>query len=225
MANKIILKAYKRELVGKKVKKLRKEGKIPANIYGKNIASQAIMVDLLDFKTVYKSAGETSIISLQLENEEKDRPVLIADLQAHPIDKKVLHIDFRQVDLKEKITANIPLEFVGKAPAETLGASIVPIRQEVEVEALPTDLPEKFEVDLSKLTEIGHTLTVKDLVVDTAKVKILTEEGEVLVKAEEQKEEVVEEAPAEATTEEGAEKVGEEVKKEGTKEEAKQETK
>jgi large subunit ribosomal protein L25 len=220
MADKIQLKALKRELLGKKVKKLRHEGKIPANIFGHKVASQAIGIDSLEFRSVYKQAGETSIIYLQIDGEKDTRPVLISNIQIHPFDRKVLHIDFRQVNLKEKITANVPLVLIGKAPVESLGAVILHLKDELEVEALPADLPEKIELDISSLKQMGDSLTVKDLKIDTAKIKLLAHEEELLVKAEEPKEEKVEEAAPVAEAEaEGAEK------KEGEKKEGETEKK
>lgn len=200
---KLVLKAKKRKVFGRKVKKLRREGILPANIFGAKIKSLAIQVPLKEFSKVYQKAGETGIINLEVEGEAKPRSVLIHDIHIDPVDSSYLHCDFRQVVLTEKITANIPIELTGEAPAESqkLGV-LVHMLQEVEVEALPTNLPEKFIVDISGLTEVDQTITVADLKTPEG-VKIINPPGQIIVKIEPpSKEEVApppaeEEAPAE----------------------------
>ncbi|MBI1872198.1 50S ribosomal protein L25, partial [Candidatus Collierbacteria bacterium] len=109
---KLTLKLDKRTITGKKVKKLRRQGMVPANIFGKDIKSLAVSAKLTDFQKVYQDAGETQIVTLEVKGDEKERPTLITNVQHNPITNEVLHVDFRQVDLKEKITANIPVELV-----------------------------------------------------------------------------------------------------------------
>ena len=219
--NKTTLEAKVRKITGRKVKTLRKEGLIPANIYGKKVKSQAIQVMALDFKKAYEEAGETGLISLKVQGEKgkaEDRAVLVSNVQIDPLSDAAVHVDFRQVDLKEKVTASVPVELVGESPAEkgSLG-TVVQYIDEIEVEALPTDLPEKFEVDASGLTEVDQAVFVSDLKYDKAKVEIKNDSGEIIVKVEPpQKEEVVaapvtEEVPAEGE----APKEGEEAPVEG----------
>jgi large subunit ribosomal protein L25 len=179
---KIALKVEKRKVLGKKVKKLRKEGILPANIYGKNVKSLAVQVSLKDFLSVYKKVGETGIVEIMVEGEKTPRYVLIHNVQKDPVSDQPLHADFHQVSLTEKITASIPVELVGESPAvqQKLGVLIQPL-SEVEVEALPTDLPEQFTIDISSLKEVDQAITVGDLK-PPAGVKILTSEKEILVK-------------------------------------------
>jgi len=179
---KITLKVEKRMVLGKKVKKLRKEEVLPANIYGKNVKSLAVQVSLKDFLPVYKKVGETGIVEVKVEGEEKPRHALIHNVQRDPVSDQPLHADFHQVLLTEKITASIPVELVGESPAvqQKLGVLIQPLT-EVEVEALPTELPEQFTVDISSLKEVDQAITVADLKPPTG-VKILTSEKEILVK-------------------------------------------
>lgn len=180
---KITLEVTKRTLLGRKVKTLRKEGLVPANIFGKNIKSNAIQLKKDDFVKVYEKAGETGIVDLKLD--KKENPVLIHHLQKDPVSDEVLHIDFLQVDLKEKVTADVPVETIGESPAEKQGLGTVVVQiDEIEVEALPTDLPEKFEVDLGVLTEVDQAIHIKDLKVDAKKVKILENLDEIVVKVE-----------------------------------------
>ncbi len=190
---KITLKAKARKEVGRKVKLLRKEGILPANIYGKKIKSESIQITLPDFREVYKKAGETGLIYIEVEGNKEAKPVLVANIQRDPVSDATLHIDFHQVDLKEKIGAKVPVELTGESPAEKQSiGTVVQYLSEVEVEALPTDLPEKFVVDISALIEVDQSLFVKDIKVDKSKVEIKTDIESILVKVEPpQKEEVV----------------------------------
>lgn len=209
---KITLKAEKRKVTGRKVKNLRKEGQIPANIYGKDVDSLSIQVGAKDLESVFKKAGETAIIDLAIGKEV--RPVLVHNMQVHPVTDEVLHVDFRQVNLKEKVSANIPVELVGESPAQKSGiGTAVLLVKELEVEALPGDLPEKFEVDATTLTEVDQVVKISDLKYDKDKVEVKTDVESIVAKVEPpQKEEVV----AAPVVEEGAEvKEGEEKPAEG----------
>ena len=103
--NKLSVKADKRTLTGRKVKKLRREGNIPANVYGFKVKSQAVTVGAKEFSEVYKSAGETSVIELAIGKETT--PVLIHNIQHDPVDASYLHIDFLKIDLNKKVTTKI----------------------------------------------------------------------------------------------------------------------
>ncbi|MBI1869489.1 50S ribosomal protein L25 [Candidatus Gottesmanbacteria bacterium] len=152
---KISLVVQKRTVTGNKVKSLRKQGIIPANIFGKAIKSQSLQTEEKAFTNVYRQSGETGIVELQIEGDKGSRPVLITKVQTHPVTGAVLHVDFRQVDLREKVTATIPLVVSGNAPAvvQKIGALLTPLN-EVEVQALPMDLPEEIQVDVSGLSEL-----------------------------------------------------------------------
>jgi len=192
----LTLKVDKREVFGRKVKKLRKDGLLPANIFGKKVKSQAIEVEMGAFEKVYKEAGETQVIELLLGKEKK--PVLIHHIQEDPVTDYAVHIDFLQVDLKEKVTAQVPIELLGESPAEKEGKGVV-VQQidEIEVEALPGDLPEKFEIDLSSLVNEDDAIYVKDIKIDTKKIGIKNEPDQIVVKVEQaKKEEEVPVAPA-----------------------------
>ncbi len=184
---KITLKTEKRELFGRKVSRLRKAGFIPANIFGNKIKSEAISVDAKEFADIFKKAGETQIIDLG------GKSVLVSNIQKDPISDLVIHVDFRQVSLTEKIEAKIPVELQGESPVEKHGlGTVVQQLSEIEVEALPSDLPEKIIVDASILSEVDQTIYVKDLKVDK-KVEIKTDMESIVVKVEPPtKEEVVE---------------------------------
>ena len=190
-AGKQTLKADVRKISGRKVKNLRKEGILPGNISGKKIKSESVQVVLKDFEKVYKEVGETGLLTLEIGKVEK--PALIHNLQINPVSDAPVHVDFLQVDLKEKVEAGIPVELIGEAPAEKQAiGTVVQYLNEIKVEALPMDLPEKFEVDTSELAEVDQSILVKDLKVDRTKVDIKTGPDEIVVKVEPpQKEEVI----------------------------------
>ncbi len=216
--DKQILKADKRKIVGRKVKTLRKDGILPANVYGKKVKSQAIQLKLSEFEKVFKAVGATGLIELVVDT--KKNPVLVHSTQVDPVTEAVLHVDFLQVDLKQKVTTSVPVELTGESPAEKQGlGTIVQHTDEVEVEALPTDLPEKFEVDLSKLEEVDAAIFIKDLGVDAKKVTIQNDLEQIIVKVEalRKEEEII--APVEEEVVEGEEGEGEEGEAETEEEE------
>lgn len=192
--NKHTLKAEERVLSGRKVKVLRKQGLVPSNIFGKKVDSKAIQIDSKEFQEVYKEAGETGLIELSVGGQK--RPVLVHGLQLNAKTDQILHVDFLQVDLKEKVEAQVPVELVGESPAEkqSLG-TVVQYVNEVTVEALPTDLPEKFEIDRSELVEVDQALYIKDLKIDSSKVEIKSDPEELVVKVEPPQKIVEEVAP------------------------------
>ncbi len=224
---KLELKASPRKVVGRKVKKLRREGIIPANIFGKKVKSSAISIDANEFEKLFKEAGETTLVDLELGKTAK--AVLIRNVQVHPVDGQILHVDFQEVDLKAKVTAQIPVEIVGESPAEKQGlGTVVQHTDEIEVEALPTELPEKFEVSASELTEVDQTIYIKDIKVDKSKVEIKDDLEKIVAKVEplRKEEEVAAPAPVEGEVPaEGAEaaKEGEEPKAEEPKADSKPE--
>ncbi|MDP1710165.1 MAG: 50S ribosomal protein L25 [bacterium] len=205
--NKTILKAEIRELTGRKVKRLRTQGILPANISGKKVKSLGVQVNLKEFEAVYKDAGETGLVDLKVGSET--RPVLIHNLQLNPKSDVPVHVDFLQVDLKEKVTAEVPVELIGESPVTKQGiGTVVQQINEIEVEALPADLPEKFEVNIEELIEVDQAIYVKDLKYDKAKVEIKDDLDAIVAKVEPpQKEEVVEVAPVVAEGEVPAEGV------------------
>lgn len=216
---KITLNAHKRKIFGRKIKKLRQQGLLPANIYGKKIKSEALQVNIKNFLTVYKQAGETHLVDLEIE-KSTPRKVLINNYQTHPVTDIPLHVDFRQVDLKEKVQVAIPVDLIGEAAGVTKGGVLVQVLKELEVEALPTDLPDKIELDIAKLEEIGQSLAVKDLKLDKEKVKVFANANQLVVKIEEPAKEEVEEKPVEAVA---AEETTTQTAKEGEPVEATQE--
>ncbi len=174
------LSAAVRDVVGRKVKNLKKQGLLPATIYGKKIKSVSVSVKIDELLKVHKETGESGLVELTLQNEV--RPVLIHNVQINPVTSVPIHVEFYQVDLKEKVQANVPVEFTGEPAAVTNKIGVLlTIHDEVEVEALPADLPEKIEFDVTFLAEVHAEVKVKDLHVPKG-VTVLTEAELVLAK-------------------------------------------
>jgi large subunit ribosomal protein L25 len=191
------LKVEKRTLAGRKVKQLRRQGIIPANIFGKKIDSVNIQVGEKEFKKIFDEVGETGIVEVTVGDQKYTS--LISGYAKDFMSNKILHVDFHHVSLKEKVTATIPVHIVGEAPAvKELGGVVNQTIHEVEVEALPTDLPEAIEIDISHLAAIGDVVVIKDMKIDAAVEVKVDPEMVVVSIAEPAKEEVVEETPAEA---------------------------
>lgn len=174
------LTATSRDIVGRKVKQLRAQGQIPGTVYGKNVKSVSVAVADSAFDKVYKEAGETGLVELVVGKDL--RPVLVHTLQRDPVTNRVLHVEFHQVDLKEKVRTNVPLELSGDAPA-VIGkvGVLLTLIDEVEVEALPADLPEKLIVDVSKLAEVDQEVKVGELKIP-AGVTVLTAKDQSVVR-------------------------------------------
>ncbi len=208
------LKATKREILGKKVNKLRREGTIPGHVFGKKLQTEHVSVKAGEFLKVYKEAGETGLVDLKI-GEKEIRPVLIRQIQTDPVRGDVLHIDFYQVNLLEKTTVNVPILLAGEEPEIVHSGEAVVIQpmMEVSVEALPGDLPENSEVDITTLNAIDDAITIAKLVVPEG-VTLLADPESVVVKldtaiTEEMKKLMEEEAAAAAAQVEAAAVEGE----------------
>jgi large subunit ribosomal protein L25 len=161
--DKVILEAKKRDVLGRKTNKGRKEGLIPAVVYGKGIDGINIWVKLLDFKRLIKKSGESTVIDLKID-EKDNRNVLIYDTQKDPVRDTYVHIDFFQVRMDEEIETEVELEYVGEAPAvKELGGVLVKNIDAIEVKCLPADLPSSITVDISSLKTFEDRITLGDL--------------------------------------------------------------
>jgi len=173
------LKVQPREEFGKKTNKQRKAGLIPAVIYGHGIKSEPLYVLKKDFLKIYKEVGESTLITLEVGG--KNRNVLIHDVAKDALDEGIIHIDFYQVRMDEKIKAEVPLNFIGESDAvKSEGGVLVKNIQEVEIEALPKDLPHHIDVDISALKTFDSRIFAKDLNIPDS-VKILIQADEIVV--------------------------------------------
>lgn len=196
-----------------RVKHLKEAGLIPATLYGKGIASISIQFPAKELIKTFKEAGELVLVELLLDNQKI--PVLFKNPQYHYLNGHLIHLDCFRVNLKEKITAEVPIVLVGESPAVKEGNILVTVSDQINVEALPADLPEKIEVDIGSLTTIGAIITAGDLILDKSKVELKTAADQVIVKIEEPK---IEEEPVAPVT--PPEEVPATEQKEKTQEEA-----
>jgi len=164
-----ILKAQKREVVGKKVKNLRRQGVLPAVLYGPKIKNISLAINSKEFDKIYNKAGESSLISLEIDpsmgsGQVKKFPVLIHEVRKDPLTNEPIHVDFYQPILTERIEAAVPLVFEGTSLAvKDLGGTLVKEIQEIIVKALPQNLPHEIKVNIEKLKTFEDEILIKDL--------------------------------------------------------------
>ena len=193
---KVVLKATKREALGRKVGALRRAGKLPAVLYGHGVKSTPIMLDAHEATLRLSHLTSSSLVMVDLDG--KEYPALVREKQKDYIKNRLLHLDFQVISMTEKITTKVGIELTGTAPAvKAFNAVIITVLNELEVECMPQDLPERVVLDISGLSEIGAGIHVRDVVISD-QVKILDDPAEMIVVATATREEkAVEEAPAE----------------------------
>lgn len=183
MPDRATFSADRRTLFGKKVKRLRREGIVPANIYGHNRPSTPIQINTLEFSRFVRKHAATTLIRLTLPDGASDT-ALIAHVEHDPRTGNILHVDFKHVEMGQPIHARIPVRIEGVAPAVKINDGVLlPLTDMIEVEALPTQLPEALTVDVSGLDQINAAVHVSDLRVPSG-VKVLTDAAETVVKVE-----------------------------------------
>jgi large subunit ribosomal protein L25 len=208
---KLVINAEKREITGKKVGTLRREGKLPGVIYGHHFNAQPIVMNLKDATKALLQTTASTIITVVLDG--KEQPALVREKQKNYLRNEFIHVDFQAVSLTEKLRAKVNIELVGTAPAvRNFNGVVVEGVNAISVEALPQDLPERFVVDVSHLENIGDAIYLKDLDIP-ASVELLDSPEELVVLITAPAAEEVEEV---TTTEAGAEP---EVIEKGKKEE------
>jgi large subunit ribosomal protein L25 len=211
---KVVIKATKRAVTGKHVATLRREGKLPGVLYGHNVSSVPITMDLKEASTILGKLSGSSLVTIDLDGQE--HAVLVREKQRDYMKSLLIHVDFQAVSLTEKLRTDVGIELIGASPAvKDFNAMIVSGIEAVEVECLPQDLPEKIEVDISSLKEIGDSIYLRDIPVPQ-NVEFLTDPNELIAVAQFIKEEVVEEAVVEEVEVAGTEP---EVIEKGKKEE------
>jgi large subunit ribosomal protein L25 len=216
---KVVLNAEKRNVSGKQVRALRRKGKLPAVIYGRRVEPINISLDAHSASLTLGKLTSSSLVTIAVDG--KEYPTLVREKQMNFIKNTLLHVDFMAVSLTEKITANVGIQLEGAAPAvKDFNAILVNGLTELEVECLPTDLPQRFVVDISGLAAIGDGLYVKD-VPAPANVEILSDPDEMIVVATAAAVEEVEEVTVEAEEAEEPEVI-EKGKKEEEEEEEKE---
>ncbi len=187
------LKAEKREIFGKKLIGMRKAGKMPIVAYGPKEKAASFLVDLKEFKKVFGKAGESAIISLKTTDDHKD--VLIHEVNYHPVSNEPIHADLYVIEKGKALKIKVPLEFTGQSSAvKELAGILVKVMHELEIEALPKDLPQNINVDISSLTTLESQILVKDIKLPVG-VKAINKDEDVVASIDTVKEEVEETTP------------------------------
>jgi len=205
-----------REVTGKKVRSLRRQGIIPAHLYGRSTESLALQAAAPTMTTLLRTTSPNAIINLQVKGEPETRPVMLRGVQRHPVTDELIHVDFYQISLTETLRADVPLIITGEAPAvHIFGGVFLQALDHITIEALPSEIPSRIDVDVSGLDTLDSAVHVRDLSIPDT-VLLLTDLDQVVAKVEPPRVAEEEEAAA-ATPEEGAE---EGVPAEGTPEAA-----
>lgn len=190
------LGAAPRTVLGKKVKALRRSGVTPANVYGHKVDSTALQADTVELTHLLRAAGRNAIISLKVDGEPAPRTVVVRNVERNPVNGKLLHVDFFQVSMTEKMKAEVRVVLTGASPAvENFQGVLLQMIETVSVEALPGDIPAEFEADVSVLEQLESSIHVRDLNIDQSKVTLTTDPDVVVARVA---------APRLAAAEEGA---------------------
>jgi large subunit ribosomal protein L25 len=188
----VVLKATMRNVVGKQVKALRREGGLPAVLYGKTIEPMNVTLNQREASRTLSSITSSHLVVIDLEGQR--HTALVREKQRHPVQAHLMHVDFQVVSMTEKIRTSVVIDLVGEATAvKDYNGVVVTGVEELEVEAYPKDLPEKITVDISVLRKIGDSIHVNDIVIPP-KVEVITDGGELVVLITGQAAEAVEEA-------------------------------
>jgi large subunit ribosomal protein L25 len=177
----ITLTAKPREIIGKQVRGLRREGWVPGIVYGRDIESTAVQMAVDEITDIYQQAGSSTMIGVKIEGHRKTYPAFIREVQRDLFTYDLLHVDLEVVDLQRPINANVPIVLVGEAPVvENNDGVLTQSLEEVEVHCLPTDVPSHLDVDISQLTSVDQSIFAGDLIV-SEKVEIVTPAEAVIV--------------------------------------------
>jgi large subunit ribosomal protein L25 len=204
------LAAEHRDLIGKKVARLRHAGRLPAVVYGHGIDSASVSIDAHDFEQLRRHSGPNALVDLSIDGK-KAQPVLVSSVQVHPVNRRTLHVDLFLVRMTEELTVDVPLVAVGESSAvANLNGTLLHPSESVRVRALPDRLPQSIEYSIESLVDFDTTIKVSDLVMPEA-VTLVTDSDEIIAKVQAPR---VEEEPtvvgtAEAEAAEAAAEAGE----------------
>lgn len=180
--DKLELHAATRQVLGKKVKVLRRNGITPAHIFGHGVESLPLQIDAHSLEGVLRRAGSTHLVSLTIDGAKRPRNVVVAEVQRRSISGELLHVAFYQVRMEEAITVEVPLNFVGESPvAKSKMAELLKSVTSVSVECMPGNIPTGIEVDISHLEEVGDSIYVRDVKVPEG-VRLLANPDELIVR-------------------------------------------
>lgn len=209
MSATIELTVQPRTVIGKDSKKLRRQGLLPGVIYGYSIEPQAIQIDNRTFERVYHRAGNVHLVDVRVGETGEMTRAFISEVKRDPITHALTHVDFMAVNLRLETTTTVPIVLTGEAPAVRDGVGLLLQNLEgLAIKVLPTDVPETLAADVSKMTEVGATILVKDLPIP-AGVTVLTDPDEVVARISAVSVEPVEEVEATEAAEAEAAESGE----------------
>ncbi len=162
-AAELVLQAKTRSVLGKKVKRLRREGVVPGNLYARGEESKAIQSSLDEIRRVFSAVDRNAVVTMSIDGSEDTIPVVLREIQRHPVTRQLIHLDFYQVDLTRAIHSEARLVLIGDSEAETKGGTVVQSLELLMLEALPEAMPSVLEIDISVLEDFGHSVLVRDL--------------------------------------------------------------
>ncbi len=158
-----VLQAASRKIVGKRVKQLRRLGIVPANVYGRGRESRAIQTPLTEVQRVFTTVDRNAVVPISIDGLPETIPTVLREVQRHPVNHQILHLDFYEVDLTRRIHSDARLVLIGSSEAESRGGTVVQSLERVALEALPTEMPSVIEVEISTLDDFGQSMLVRDL--------------------------------------------------------------
>jgi large subunit ribosomal protein L25 len=203
MAEKIELKVDKREVLGKKVKFLRNKGMVPVHLFGHNVDSLALQGEATVLSKIISQAGKTRLIDLKVGKSQKAHNVMVREVQKDPIKGSLIHIDFYEVNMSEKIKVEVPIVLIGESPALKIRENMLnQVLNSLTIECLPDKMPDRIQVDISIIKEVDQAVHVKDVVLPD--ITIMNDPGLVIAKVSLRPVEVVEEVKPAAVAAEGA---------------------
>jgi large subunit ribosomal protein L25 len=219
--DRIELATHKRDLLGKKVRFLRRKGLTPVSLYGHGVESTSLQIETPALKKALAQAGMTSLVYLKVDSGKRPHMTIVRGIQRDPVKGELLHVDFYQVRMDKKLKIEVPLVLIGKAPAvKEHGGILVQEMNSVEVECLPTNMCHSIEADVSNLVNLDEAIHVKDLKVGEG-VTVLTDPTKAVARIARVRAEVeavaapVAEVAEEVEAEEGEEEKAEPAKGEG----------
>ncbi|HEX2221614.1 MAG TPA: 50S ribosomal protein L25 [Candidatus Limnocylindria bacterium] len=193
-----------RTAAGKKNRRLRRTGVVPAVVYGRGTESVPVQIDGKVFDALYRAAGRTSVLNVRLDGG-RGQSAIIKDVQRNPVSGRPIHVDFLLIDLRQEMEVDVPIVYTGHAPAvDQFAGTLVHNLDRVRVKALPGDLPHEISVDVGSLATLDDAIHVRDLRVDPGKVHVLADPDELVAKVLPPRIEVEEEVVTEAVAEQEA---------------------
>ena len=203
--DKIELTVANRELLGKKVRFLRRQGITPVHLFGHGIESMSLQCDTAELKRVMSRAGKTRIINLNIDGEKTPRNALIREIQIEPLTGQSLHVDFYQVKMEERMKVDVPIVLIGEAPAlKSKENMLLHELNTLEIECLPIDIPSSIEIDISTLAEPDQSIRVSDVELNKD-ITVFNDPEQIIARISIRHVEVIEEEAEEALEEEAAE--------------------